>query len=346
MKRWWYKHEGGGGIVPVEEAAWFQEGRDYHEDFAAIAEAPDSLILVRAKELIEAVEERIHANFNQPLQEALTRRAGWLAANALYIEPAYRAEYETVAIEHELVLERGQLWIAVTPDRLGRRRSDSRLVYRDYKGVGGWGPGKSWMDHWPYAIQMHTVLKAIEEEFKEVPAFGQIMGLLKGQNRDGKLRHPYVWAYSNADFSEWEIDYYAAKRKGLTLAPVWEYPQGIFAWVERLGAEVAKEQFPFSAPIYLDERKLDELIASRTRREKTVSVIEKSCHTNKTLRAIYFEPRFSQCLPDFGASCPYLAACHNATINDNPLKSGLFAPRVPHHELEIIGKETPNEQDT
>ena len=91
MKRWWYKHEGGVGIVPTIEAAYFLDGRQYHEDFALIAEAEDPL--VRAKELIEAIEGTVHESQDQMFQETQTRRAGWVAANALWIEPRGRAPY-------------------------------------------------------------------------------------------------------------------------------------------------------------------------------------------------------------------------------------------------------------
>lgn len=337
MRRWWYKEESGTGIIPVEEAVYFTEGRDIHEDFQLLADEsadPEK----RAVELIDAIKDRMDAAGGDQLKlESLCRRAGWVAANALYVEPVWRRDYVNVYLEHELVLGRGDLWILVTPDRVGRHRQTRKLVYRDYKGVGGWGATQNWVAHWPYAIQQHTVLKAIEEELHEPVAYGQIMGLVKGQERDGKLRHPYVWAYSDGG-SDWETDYYIAKRKGLTLTPVWEYPGGILEWVRRLGPEVATSQFPFSTPIFLNERLLADLVVSRTRREQMVKLVRKSAQVDRTTRAKHFEPRFSECRPSFGAACPYLAACHNATVNEDPLASGLFVRRTPHHELEILSK--------
>src|SRR3990167_7656298 len=84
MKRWWYKEEGGTGIVPKEEAVWFRQGRDYHNDFADLAESADPLH--SAVELIASLEEKIRGTTDQLAQEELTRRAGWIAANALYLE--------------------------------------------------------------------------------------------------------------------------------------------------------------------------------------------------------------------------------------------------------------------
>lgn len=335
MKRWWYKEEGGKGIVPVVEAVYFKQGRDYHSDFAEIALAGDPAQL--AVELIAGLEGRIHGTDDQLLQEELTRRAGWIAANALYLEPETRRDYNTLLVEAELVLERDPLWIAVTPDRVLERKSDGAVVVRDYKGVGGWGITKNWLDQWPFAIQMHTLIAAVSEELDRPIGFAQVVGLSKGQQKDGRLRHPYVWGWWEPDGTP-ETDYYAAKRKGLDIRPVWEYAEGILEWVRKLGPEVASAQFGFSAPIYLNERLLDTLVESRTRREREVRVFKATAQKDKRVRALHFEPRYSECRPAIGSPCPYLAACHDQHVNNNPIGSGLYVERTPHHDLELIGR--------
>lgn len=337
MKRWWYKEEGGIGIVPAEEAVWFKQGRDYHEDFAELAQAADPM--EAALERIENLRSLMAATNDQLALETLCRRAGWVAANALWLEPATRKDYRTLHVEHELVLEREALWLAVTPDRVLERLSDSQIVYRDYKGVGGWGITANWLSSWPYQIQLHSVLKAIEEELGRPVGFGQIVGLSKGQEKEGKLRHPYVWSYFSDDGADCTTDYYEAKRKGLTLRPVWEYAGGILEWVKRLGPEVASGQFVFSQPIFLNERLLTDLVVSRTRREREVKLFREACQKDKRLRMLHFEPKFSSCRPAIGSPCPYLAACHNQSVNDNPLGSGMYVKRTPHHDLELISME-------
>lgn len=336
MARWWYKEEQGTGIVPVVEAKYFEEGRDIHADFQFLAQAPDPVIA--AMEIVEGVESRMsEANGDQILLEPLARRAGWVAAQAIYVEPETRRTHENVGLEHELVLERDPLWFVVTPDRILRQRErPQRMVYRDYKGVGGWGATNAWVAHWDYAIQQHTVLKAIEEEFGEAPIYAQIMGLWKGQEKDGRLYHPYVWAFYDEVNDEWFP--LGSGKRGLTYRPVWEYPEGIMKWVEKCGKEIAEQMFPFSRPIFLNERLLDELIVSRTRRETEVMLFREKAQVDRDIRAQHFESRYSECRPVIGAPCPYIAACHNASINEDPLKSGLFVRRTPHHELEVISK--------
>lgn len=336
MKRWWYKEEGGTGIVPAVERPYFSEGREIHDDLHKLALAPDPT--VQAIEILEALNEKKEAAAgDQLVLESLSRRMGWVASWALYNEPLLRATYENVALEHELVLDREPLWVAVTPDRAVRQKeAPKRLVLLDYKGVGGWGATLNWMEYWPYAIQQHTILKALGEEMGEEALCGQIVGLYKGQQRDGRLYHPYVWAFFNPDTGEWFP--LGSGKRGLTYRPVWEYDGGMLEWVQKCGPDIARDMFPVSRPIFLNERLLEDLVIARTRREQEVSIIRAKAQADRTVRAQHFEPRFSKCRPVIGDACPYQAACHNASVNADPLGSGLYVPRVPHHDLETIMK--------
>ena len=301
--------------------------------------------LMRGIELIQRFEQQIKGTEDGIAQEELCRRAGWVAANALYLEPATRTDYDTLMVEHELVLDRDVLWIATTPDRVLRRKMDGKIIIRDYKGVGGWGISKGWLDSWPYAIQMNILIAAVGEELGEAVGFAQVVGLNKGQEKFGRLNHPYVWAW----FSEkdgWVPQGEGGGRKDLTARPVWEYPDGILEWVKKLGPEVASAQFGFSPPIYLNERLLEDLVESRTRREREVKVFRSRAQAERSVRVTHFEPRFSKCRPAFGSPCPYLAACHNAVVNKDPLGSGEYVKRVPHHDMERIGKELEDDTNT
>jgi hypothetical protein len=259
--------------------------------------------------------------------ETLYRRLGWLAAWAIYIEPTLRKEYENVGTEAEIILDRSPLWVAVTPDRLLRHRERHYLVYKEFKSTISSGP--KWINHWPYAVQVHLGMKAIEEEMEEKVAFTQIVGLMKGNESYGRLNHPYVWAYRRGD--DWRSDYAA----GWDHAPVWEYPGGVVEWVTRLGEDVARSQFPHSAPIFLNERLLDQMIERRIEREREIAEWEDASRVDPGTRNLVFEQRTEQCRPAFGDPCPFLAACWNAEINKNPLGSGLYKVREPHHEIEV-----------
>lgn len=323
MKRWWYKEEAGGGIVPAKEAAYYEEGRQIHSDFERIVNGED----------LESVISSIPFPWDEddPTREKTQRRLGWLVAFSTYVWPWLSERFTVEAVEREIVLDRSPLWVACTPDLLLRERAAThRLVNFDYKTVGMLGKG--WVDYWPYAIQMHLSMVALEEELGEPIGYSQVIGVLKGQERGGKLRHPYVWAYRSADGEKWQPEYGSQ----LTLAPLWEYNPGLLQWVTQLGQGEAFSLFPFSRPITLNRRLVDQVIEQRIRREREVSCFRAEAQLNLDLRAQLFEPRYTQCSPAIGSPCPYLAACHNATVNDDPLGSGLYIKRTPHHELEVL----------
>ena len=313
MKYWWYKLEGGKGIVPTDESEYLTDGKDIHTDLAMFAQGRT------IEDVVAAIPPLEGEKLGQCALERHTRRVAWAVAFGKWIEPFLKLFGKEVQCESEVVLDRSPLWIAVTPDRVQRRKGGG-LVYREWKSARSLR--KEWQDHWLYAIQIHLGLKALEEEFGEPIEFGQVLGLNKGYDQDGRLIHPYVWAYRKGE--EWSGGY----KYGGDHAPVWEYPGGVQEWVERLGPDVGLKQFGWSAPVYLDNRLLANWIAQRQRRHEAIRA-----------GVGEFDQRLIHCRPSFGPPCPYLAACHNRSVNENPLGSGLYKVRTPHHDLELIGVE-------
>lgn len=340
MKFWLYKKEADAGIVPKEEPLALSLGRQTHEDLALLAEmrdiSPAGLSAVVDPILGALTEED---RFQQDKMELLYRRLGWFVAYGLFIEPGIRARYENVHIEKEIILDRTPLWVAVTPDRVLRNRESGKLEYREYKT--SISASQKWMQSWHFAIQLHIGIAAIGEELGEKVNFAQVQALMKGDysSVDHRLVHPYAWGYRNSKTSEWTHSYLQAKGSDWEPMPVWEYPGGLVAWVIKCGKEVAEQQFPYSPPVFLNARMLDEWVTRRTARERQVRIVTPLCRENPTLKSIYFEKRTSQCRPAFGDACPYLRVCWNATLAENPLLSEDFVKRTPHHEIEIIGAE-------
>ena len=319
MKYWWQKCEGGFGITPVSEASYYRVGREIHTDLALLAEGLewDEISL---RTLPPDLSDQI-------AQEEWCRRMGWIACILAYVEPWTKERFENVLIEGDLVLDRTPLWIRCIPDRLMRDRRTGQLVYREYKSAAWFS--KTWAAHWPTAIQQHIGLKAIEEEFP--PSFhpfprpmGQVMGLLKGEIKYGKLSHPYVYAYRSPQ-GEWTHKYHSSWEK----IGVWEYPGGIDGWVLHCGPEVAARVIHWSEPIYCDDRLLESMVRRLIERMEQVEQWKGASQTDKGMRELVFEQRFERCRPSIGAPCSYLDACHNYTVNEDPVGSGLFIPRTP-----------------
>jgi len=340
MAYWWNQEEGETGIVPKTEADALAVGREIHEDIEAISRM-DDLSPFHLENLIENILNSvpIEDRGNTSKMERLYRRLGWISAWVLYMEPHLREIYEDVSVEGELILDRDPLWVAVTPDRVMRHKRDNYLIYLEYKST--ITASMKWLASWKYAIQLHIGIKAIEEEFVrrgvgEKIAHAQIVGFLKGDWRSNHLAHPYVWAYRNSETGKWTHDYSKARGNTWSAAPVWEYPDGIVKWVQLLGEEIGKAQFPFSPPVSLNERMLDHWVSRRLSREIEVEQVREVCRKDFDARVVYFEPRTKNCRPAFGDACPYLGLCWNASIQQNPLATGDFIKRNPHHEMEII----------
>ncbi len=326
MARWWYKEEGGNGIVPAKAPAYFARGQEFHEDFADIADG------VGVESIVQRALATLPAEFNQDTWEHTYLRAGMSAAMAVFIEPETQRDYDTIKVEGELILDRDPLWIACTPDRNLIRKSDGRDIYREYKSLKRVSRG--WVEHWPKAIQVHIGLMAWAEEHNHPPGIGQVMGITKGEWRDGRLRHPYVWAFKTKTGAI--TPEYAYGRDPI---PVWEFaptPGELIAWVETCGPEVARGLFPFAEPVGLDARLVEWTVQARLKREAEVKAEKESCRVDLGWRAAVFEPRMERCVPVVGAPCVYAAACHNREVNLDPLGSGLYVERTPHHEIETM----------
>ncbi len=333
MKYYWNRIAEGNGIVPAREELALVIGKETHEDLATIAEMEDI-----SEESIKQAIEHITADLTDEdklelrKMELLYRRLGWLTAFALYIEPQIRERYEDIGIEKELILDRDPLFVPCQPDRVLKSRLNGVISYLEYKTTAT--ASYRWQQSWPFAIQLHIGIAAVQEELETPVGFGQIMGLMKGyDDTNGHLRHPYVWAWYNHGANKWSADY----QRGMDWMPmpVWEYPGGIVEWVKSCGEDVAKQQFPFSAPVFLNERKLTEWCERRLRRQVQIRLNREECLTNLSTRAIVFPRIEKNCRPAFGPACPYLLPCHNAAAELAPLQSGDFINRTPHHDIDI-----------
>jgi hypothetical protein len=339
MKFYWNRVSCDGGIVPREDAEALRVGAAIHEDMELIAElediSPANLQAIIDGHLANLTEDD---KLDQKRMEILYRRLGWFAAWGLFKEPALREGWENVAVEPELVLDRTPLWVQVKPDRLLRSKADPSVIkYLEYKSA--LSASKKWLESWRYQIQIHTSLMAVEEETGLAPRFAQIVGLLKGgySPADGRMSHPYVWGYYNSSSGEWTHDYNKARSGAWSPMPIWEFNGGVVDWVSRCGADTASNIFPSTAPIFLDERMLNDWIARRTAREQQIEIYKQGGDTSDELRNLTFPKINSKCRPAYGDPCPYVRLCWNADAGKDPLGKGDFIKRTPHHDLEAIG---------
>lgn len=343
MEYWWNRIAEGGGVVRKTVPEALAVGAAVHEDMEVIATlediSPAALASYCDSLLVHLTEED---RLDTKRMESLYRRLGWFVSWGLFKEPSIRAEWDTIAVETELILDRSPLWLQVKPDRLLRKKSDHNFVkYMEYKSARSCN--SNWLESWKYSIQLHSSLKAIQEELGKSIQYAQIIGLQKGtvSSADGRLVHPYVYGYYNRSSNEWEHRYEKARTSVWEPMPVWEFESkdgtALVNWVTRCGQSVADTQFPSTPPIFLNEKILNEWVTRRTYRLRVIEEVKDECLTDESKRAIFFEKRTKNCRPAFGEACQYLPLCWNAFRGRNPLGTAEFIKRTPHHDLEEIG---------
>lgn len=325
MKYWWYKYAQGGGVVPAQTEEYFEVGRDIHTDTEGFPKGMHWSEILATLPTFESCEG------DQFKLEQLARRRGWIIAFGHIIWPYITEHFTVYAIEKDLIFDRSPLWVQVKPDLLLESKKTGELVYIEYKSSATIGP--KFALHWPTAIQMHLGIKAAEEDCGRKVSYGHVIGFDKGGWR-GRLVHPFVWGY-RSEKGEVKAKY----TYGWDHYPAWEYEDHT-KWVTDLcGEEVMREQFCWSEPIFYDERLIENVVKRRLAREKELALLAPQCEENEELRNLTFEMRTTKCQPTFGSPCAYKACCFNATVGADPLKSGMYVKRVPHHELDLIGVE-------
>lgn len=323
---WWYKYHQGKGIVPKDEEEHFLVGRDIHEDmegFPLGKGVEDILSTLPSFESCEGDQFKL---------EILCRRRGWVIAFGEVVWPYLMQHYTVEAVEKELVFDRSPLWIQVKPDLVLRNKKTGRLVYIEYKSTASLSP--KFTAHWDTAIQLHLGIAALEEELGEKVEFGQVIGFNKGTWR-GRLIHPFVWGYRNSETGEVQVPY----KYGLDHYPAWEY-HSHDEWVRQLaGREALEAQFGWSAPVFKNDHLINKIVERRLVREEEIWTVKDQCQGNEEERNKHFEMRPIHCLPSFGSGCVYSQCCFNESVGKDPIGSGLYIERTPHHELDVIGVE-------
>jgi len=326
MEGWWHSHQDDTGITAATTATYLQKGIRWHHWAALLAEGKP------LEELLSSLDETAPpVGESQLAHEQWCWMVGMLTAWGTWGYPTLlKLHGSPIMVEKELVLTYkdggDELWVATTAD-LVLEDAVGALVVPDYKTFGF--KGKGWEDHWPKAMQMHIQPAAVQQELGREVKYAKVIGVFSGNEKDGKLRHPYVWAYSNGE--KWSREWKA----GWDLTPVWEYPGGVQTWVEEQGEEVARDLFPYSRPVPLDQRLLELVLHGRLEREREIAAHREEAKTDLKARHRWFPCRTSRCVPAIGSPCSFNPACHNAEIGADPLGSGYFVRRVPHHNVEI-----------
>lgn len=330
-KRYWnYEFQAPGtksrGIVRVEDHTALIFGTAMHSALSGLmldVNTPQELALI----LEEEIKNKLSYLQPQQLLEYRNLSLGLFWGYATYILPVILNKYDVIAIEQECQLPINyEVIMLCRPDLCLQRKSDGTIWYPDFKTTGYNTP--QWAESWQYSIQQHTGCLAIEQTLKMPVEGAMIIGLYKGfTDRTGKLRSPFTYAYYNSQADCWKLEY----TRGWELLSV-DQAGDIGKWLDMLGSDTVKEQFPIVEEIAVNREMLKNFLQQQAWREDEVTrYLENKAYLNEV-----FPQHFKSCKPAFGPACPYIDCCFVPAVTVDPVGSKLYVIREPHHVTEAM----------
>lgn len=339
-RRFWNYEFEGKGLVPRRAPIALEDGTQVHEGIANIllggdvrAAAFGAMTQVRAAILGDRIAEA-GLTPEHYAEEQAHLVGGLILAWDRVVKPRLLAEFTVHRVEESILYRFRDLGLMVKPDLLAKRIADDTLWYWEWKTSGIMSA--SYFESWFYAVQLQATLKAIREALGEDLQGATIHVLNKGQQREGKQLSPFTYAYEKNGRVGYE--YLPGSRR----VPVWTLENfDIVRWVGQMPQDVIEAQFGETPPIFYNEMIATEFFEQRAIREKVIrqdrdylkSEDTKPAFVTLTLRES-FPQNFSACRPAFGPGCSYRNLCFIPQVAADPLASGEFTWRTPHHVLE------------
>jgi hypothetical protein len=276
----------------------------------------------------------------QALLEGLIR--GWTIVRL----PMLLEEYRVLSVEQSFPYEIVPGLIQqVRLDGVLERRDDDAVMVQEFKTVSH--PGYSWANSWHRNTQMLANTQALEQNLERRVEGVIIEGLVKGTRRNdtavsskffGKRiqNSPFCYGYSNGH--DFQTEY--TSRKGWHKIASWEH-MPMKQWVEDvMDPNLLQEQFIVQPPIKPVPRHMD-----RWRRQTVAEELEfaqrleeyEALDTDderEQMLDVLFPQNEEHCNKYGEGSCEMDEICWTEGIAEDPIGSGLYEEREPHHPVE------------
>lgn len=355
---------GGKGIVPA--------GLDLYQETGSLTHAILEKVMLYAKEFdavpspntvtgfvneavatyTEAVQERGFDQFSGELELEMQRQIalaeGLARVWTIHKLPKLLQDYKVIEVEREHRIPFGkEMEMLSRIDGVLQRRSDDALFAGPEFKTTGW-MSEDYVESWRYSVQTLSHCLDVKHVYGEFPS-GVLMEFLykgvKRKDKDGGYNYysPLVRAYMRQDDisgqKEFGFDGGLARRKEwVTIEP---YTMGMEHWVTQLPEEVI-DTILFSTIVYRSPRELDEWVKQVEIRQYKIATAlgllndgEPSVEGADDIMASVFPARLDNfCYSNqYKKKCPYLDVCYH--VIDDPLESGVFVAREPHHPGEF-----------
>jgi hypothetical protein len=334
--RFWTTEFGGRGITPAGNSFDLEFGTIVHTGIEAAVEGRgyDTFTLVHDFILASGGDE-LDANQWGAIGFGLV--AGFMRS----VWPQLQNEYDLVRTEPEVLLPlKPALVLQARPDLVLRHRVSGALWNCELKTTGF--IGAQWLQSWTKAPQLQLTVLAGEHTFGEPFAGSMVVGMYKGRKgQDGRQASPFAWGYRTEDLPgilTGQFSYEEQRRKGWERFLTVNAPGGVAQWVANMPEEMLSRQFAITEPIFLRRDLVDALVRQVIAREDQIAraaakVAVEGVVTPEILDEV-FPQYFNNCTPAFGYDCEFNKACWVPYVGRDPLGSGLFQVREPHHEAE------------
>ena len=347
--RYWSTEFNGRGVEPTASAYELSYGIIVHDALDTIVAGKGSAVEVSqqaARDLAAKMDPTVPPT-------RLTEQMTLIEAQLLgfFCSSAWKQlleEYEVISTEVEVIYEWDGLRLAAKPDLLLKRRDDGTIWYVEYKTT-KWIDDQ-WFKQWPKAVQLMAGALGVKQTLGLEIEGCIIQALYKGYfDKKGEMWHsPLVYGWRNSVDRPTGESLYAGTRpkyyKGWERVPVWEL--GVGNWVTTLlPREQLDANYPRTPPIMIRRDMVQAWLRQSAHREREIAegarllreaeaVLEGETlgAERAALLDRYFRQNFAKCTPGMGYACPFLDLCWQPEMGKDPVGSGAFRPRQPHHK--------------
>ena len=341
--RFWSTEFGGRGIAPAGKSFDLEFGTLVHEGVEAAVAHSNAVPVLAADVVQQKVANFVRANGGDEMQAHQWAAIGYglVAGFMRSVWPQLQQEYELVATEREVLLPLTKdLTLQARPDLVLRNRNTGALWNFELKTTGY--IEAQWLQSWTKAPQLQLTVLAAEQSFGEPFAGSVVVGLYKGRKgRDGRQSSPFAWGWRTEDLPgilRPQFSYEEQRRKGWERFLTNGYPGGVAQWVADMPSELLANQFVMTEPIFVRRDLVDALVRQVIAREDEIARAATRFAVDGVVTPAVldevFPQYFNNCTPAFGHACEFNEPCWVPWVGRDPLASGLFQPREPHHEAE------------
>ena len=299
---------------PAEGGQWMMEGKDKPTD--THAHAPVNIWQSLSDDQQDTARALLTGCF----------QAGW---------PGWMDQFTPLAVEMELTYEVKGVTVMVRPDLLLKDKKTGDIWYPDFKTFTSRNNRK-----WDWSLQQQLTMLAAEDALGTPITGAWVQGLGKGSGRKGVLYHPLVYGYRHPGTPGVTEPTFGVKRRtGFERFNTKEYPDGGLAgWIAQLQKkepEMVAKCFPRTGPLFLKTHLMrEEILPQIVKRERDIHLLRQTYGAQPDAHRAQFPMVMNQCETGYGR-CQFFEACHviRGHVND-PVGSGLYIPRRPHHTPE------------